>query len=67
MWLTEEQAQDYLHVINAGTFAQVPLLSAAPILVLAVQCEHAVISFNYIMEVYVLNHRSFLRCLQCVR
>ena len=50
IWLTESQAQDYLHVIDAGSFNQVQTLIAAPIMVLAIQGDHAIISFNYIME-----------------
>lgn len=50
MWLTEEQAQEYLHVIKFGTFSPVPALISAPIMVLAVQAPNAVISFDYMME-----------------
>lgn len=50
LWFTEEQAQSYLHVIKAGTFAQVPILCTAPIIVLAVQASNAVIAFDYILQ-----------------
>ena len=50
IWLTEEQAQKYLHVIKAGSFAQVPILISAPIMVLAIQNHNAVINYNYMME-----------------
>ncbi|KAK3107616.1 hypothetical protein FSP39_018349 [Pinctada imbricata] len=49
VWLTQEQAQVYLHIVNAGSFRDVPLLTSGPCIVLALQRDNAVLAFESIM------------------
>ncbi|XP_033757946.1 uncharacterized protein LOC117340288 isoform X2 [Pecten maximus] len=46
LWFTQKQAEHYLHVIQAGSFQQVPLLTSGPCLVLALERDNAVVAFD---------------------
>ncbi|KAJ8321417.1 hypothetical protein KUTeg_001030 [Tegillarca granosa] len=46
IWFNKEQAEHFLHLIDAGSFAQVPTLLSGPSIVLALQRDNAVISFD---------------------
>lgn len=49
VWFTQEQAEVFLHIINAGSYKQVPMLLAGPSLVFALQRDNAVLSFDSIL------------------
>ncbi|XP_060073808.1 dynein axonemal assembly factor 8-like [Ylistrum balloti] len=49
LWFTQKQAEHYLHVIQAGSFQQVPLLTSGPCIVLALERDNAVIAFDSLM------------------
>lgn len=46
IWFTQKQAEHYLHIIEAGSFQQVPLLTSGPCLVLALERDNAVVAFD---------------------
>ncbi|OWF38942.1 uncharacterized protein LOC110465662 [Mizuhopecten yessoensis] len=49
LWFTQKQAEHYLHVIHAGSFQQVPLLTSGPCLVLALERDNAVVTFDSLL------------------
>ncbi|XP_076109890.1 dynein axonemal assembly factor 8-like isoform X2 [Mytilus galloprovincialis] len=49
VWFTQEQAEHFLHVIDAGSFKQVPLLISGPCIVLGLQRDNAILAFDSIM------------------
>ncbi|XP_071094592.1 dynein axonemal assembly factor 8-like [Haliotis cracherodii] len=46
LWFTRTQAEHFLHLVDAGSFKQVPRLTSGPTLVLALQRDNAVLAFD---------------------
>ncbi|XP_046582634.1 dynein axonemal assembly factor 8-like [Haliotis rubra] len=46
LWFTRAQAEHFLHLVDAGSFRQVPSLTSGPTLVLALQRDNAVFAFD---------------------
>ncbi|XP_052805856.1 dynein axonemal assembly factor 8-like isoform X2 [Mya arenaria] len=49
-WLTREQAEHLLCVLETGSFQQVPLLLSGPCIILALQRDNAVLAFDSILS-----------------
>ncbi|XP_013420923.1 uncharacterized protein LOC106181165 isoform X1 [Lingula anatina] len=49
IWFTQDQAQQYLHLCDAGSYKLVPMLTSGPSLVLAVQRDNAVMAFDVLL------------------
>nr|KAG5693907.1 hypothetical protein BaRGS_014348 [Batillaria attramentaria] len=46
VWMTDQQAERFLHILNAGSFEMVSQLTSSPCLVVALQRDNAVIAFE---------------------
>ncbi|XP_064651155.1 dynein axonemal assembly factor 8-like [Lineus longissimus] len=46
IWFTEKQAENFLHLSDAGSFALLPKLLSGPSIVLALQRDNAVLAFD---------------------